>query len=411
MVVSEKLIQIYSNRYPQGLNRYYKDGNFRKRSERKQYGLGHSDNFEFLSSYFKWGYVDRNTYYNSYFKSLGRQRKTFLYQFYQKYLIKGDNKKYNQEHGSTDYKGSCGSQCEKLPYFGKTEKIIQELPERQKHPQSDDSFPRASFKVLKLIPMDFKDCTNEDLIKLMARMLDSLITLNDKNSYAQGQQCNDISFGSLPNGSSRRILTRYHSRTPPSISMYNYLRRLSKFNHLSNATLLSTIYYVDLLSYYYQPFFSFTSYTAHRFLLVATMLSQKLMEDFFYTNEHYAKVGGVSLLELNCLELDFLKRVEWRCIPGKHMDDGSPGIRYAKDILDSYYSQLILLVGKNASDHDNILYEVEKKPVFKDSVSHGEWSYESSSAVDLNKYNRNGFYKDGSSSSHLKRRFSPQIDN
>ena len=31
----------------------------------------------------------------------------------------------------------------------------------------------------------------------------------------------------------------------------------------------------------------------------------KAMEDYFYTNDHYAKVGGVSLEELNCLELDF----------------------------------------------------------------------------------------------------------
>ena len=69
MVVSEKLVQIYSYRRPQGLsNRNYKDGNFPKKSERKQHGLRHSDNFEFLSAYFKWGYADRGTYHNYFFK-------------------------------------------------------------------------------------------------------------------------------------------------------------------------------------------------------------------------------------------------------------------------------------------------------------------------------------------------------
>lgn len=80
------------------------------------------------------------------------------------------------------------------------------------------------------------------------------------------------------------------------------------------------------------------------------------MDDYFYTNSHYARVGGVAVSELNCLELDFLERVNWRCIPGRpdtaplQADTQFPldsrPLRYAHDVLGVYYAQLIDLTGK-----------------------------------------------------------------
>lgn len=97
------------------------------------------------------------------------------------------------------------------------------------------------------------------------------------------------------------------------------------------------------------------------------MLSQKSMEDFFYTNDHYAKVGGVAISELNCLELDFLNRVEWRCIPGKQIAQKQKqkytAIKYAKEMLDLYYSQLIELMGKSNTITDGVIVHYYKTPV------------------------------------------------
>ena len=36
------------------------------------------------------------------------------------------------------------------------------------------------------------------------------------------------------------------------------------------------------------------------------MLATKYFDDCYYNNAYYAKVGGVSSLEMNALELDFL---------------------------------------------------------------------------------------------------------
>ena len=43
-------------------------------------------------------------------------------------------------------------------------------------------------------------------------------------------------------------------------------------------------------------------YNIHRIILGCLLLAIKYNEDVYFTNEHYAKVGGISLEELNHLE-------------------------------------------------------------------------------------------------------------
>jgi len=42
------------------------------------------------------------------------------------------------------------------------------------------------------------------------------------------------------------------------------------------------------------------------------LLSAKFLDDHFYSNAHFAKIGGVSLAELNALERDLLRRLDFR---------------------------------------------------------------------------------------------------
>lgn len=212
--------------------------------------------------------------------------------------------------------------------------------------------------ITKCLPEEFMQCGIDDLVVLISRMLQSLINLNDRSvpdSIANPAHPDGSTASKLPEQKSK-LLTRYHSRSPPAISIQTYLARLTKFNNFSQATLLTTIYYIDLLSHNYQPYFTLNSWTVHRFLLVATMLGQKALEDYFYTNDHYAKVGGVALTELNCLELDFLDRVDWKLVPAKQILNNKTSIKYYKGVLELYYVQLVNLMEKNRSDHDNVVY-------------------------------------------------------
>ena len=74
------------------------------------------------------------------------------------------------------------------------------------------------------------------------------------------------------------------------------------------------VYYVDRLCALY-PAFTISSLTVHRFLITAATVAAKGLSDSFWTNNTYARVGGVSVRELALLELEFLRRLEWRIVP------------------------------------------------------------------------------------------------
>lgn len=122
-------------------------------------------------------------------------------------------------------------------------------------------------------------------------------------------------------------LTRFHSRAPPTISIGDYLNRLTVHATLQPSILLAMVYYIDVLSTHYPPFVV-SSLTVHRFLITAATVASKGLCDTFLTNGYYAKVGGVSIMELNMLELEFLVRVGWRIVP-------------KNDVLGEYYKSLV----------------------------------------------------------------------
>lgn len=195
------------------------------------------------------------------------------------------------------------------------------------------------------LPCNFLKCTKANLVILISRMLSFLVHINDSNSIKPYN------------------LTRFHSRVPPSISVYNYLIRLTKYSSLEHCVLLSAIYYIDLLSSVY-PHFTLNSLTVHRFILTATTVASKGLCDSFCTNGHYAKVGGVQCSELNILEHEFLKIINYRILPregnindckqehssrtfsilslGNNSDRG-PNSGF--NVLETYYRKIVQLVG------------------------------------------------------------------
>jgi hypothetical protein len=53
--------------------------------------------------------------------------------------------------------------------------------------------------------------------------------------------------------------------------------------------------------------FHLTELNVHRILLTAILLAAKFLDDAYYNNDFYSKLGGVPLAELNSLELEFLR--------------------------------------------------------------------------------------------------------
>jgi hypothetical protein len=103
-------------------------------------------------------------------------------------------------------------------------------------------------------------------------------------------------------------------RTPPGISVLDYLQRLAKHATLTPPLLLSMVYYIDRLCSLY-PAFTITTLTVHRFLITAATVAAKGLSDSFWNNATYARVGGIKIAELGVLELEFLYRVDWKIVP------------------------------------------------------------------------------------------------
>lgn len=224
---------------------------------------------------------------------------------------------------------------------------------------SEENFRKISTIYL---PQKFSKCSRTDLAVLISRMLTFLIQINDSSALGKPE--------------SAQGLTRFHSRVPPSISVYNYLIRLTKYSSLEHCVLLTAVYYIDLLTSVY-PIFTLSSLTVHRFLLTATTVASKGLCDSFCTNTHYAKVGGVHSSELNILECEFLKRVNYRILP---RDDNIDWCKLEKklhkftlydetdlgpnsrphnsqnnsgySVLDAYFHKIVQLVGSYASSPD-----------------------------------------------------------
>jgi len=92
------------------------------------------------------------------------------------------------------------------------------------------------------------------------------------------------------------------------------------------------------------PLFTLSSLTCHRFIIASIAVSSKGLCDVFCTNHLYAKVGGIGVNELNVLEREFLKAIDWR-------------IMCPYELLQEYYTNLVrthstshfFIVGQNSS--------------------------------------------------------------
>ncbi|KAJ5166728.1 uncharacterized protein N7482_005509 [Penicillium canariense] len=83
-------------------------------------------------------------------------------------------------------------------------------------------------------------------------------------------------------------------------------------------------------------FFVVDSFNIHRLVIAGVTCASKFFSDVFYTNSRYAKVGGLPLVELNHLELQFLMLNDFRlAIPVEELESyGTMLVEfYAREIV------------------------------------------------------------------------------
>ncbi|TPX39637.1 hypothetical protein SeLEV6574_g07083 [Synchytrium endobioticum] len=159
------------------------------------------------------------------------------------------------------------------------------------------------------VPEYFHLAETNDILQLVVDMFNRLIIHND-------------AIPVTPNN-----LTRFHSRASPNISINDYLRRIVKYASVEKSVLLLLLIYIDRICER-SKLFTISSLTAHRFIITAVTVGSKTISDIYPTNTHFAKVGGISVVELNLLEVEMCTTINWR-------------LAVTVEVLQQYYVNLV----------------------------------------------------------------------
>lgn len=116
----------------------------------------------------------------------------------------------------------------------------------------------------------------------------------------------DVSFTSGYSSHSRH----FDSSFVPEISIREYLMRIFKYAHCSPSCFVLSFIYIDRLLQN-NPGFKLSKRNIHRLALASIILAIKYSDDYYYDNTIYAKIGGVTLNELNVLEAKMSKLLNY----------------------------------------------------------------------------------------------------
>ena len=123
----------------------------------------------------------------------------------------------------------------------------------------------------------------------------------------------------------------------PSMSIKDYLLRLSQFTKMNESTIILILIYIDRICKFNN--FHLNFYNIYKLIICSMIIAVKYNEDNFFSSEVYAKLGGVTIRELNFLEFQFLILIKF-------------SLFIEKELFDKYYDNLISINEDNKSQSD-----------------------------------------------------------
>ncbi|PON92447.1 Cyclin [Trema orientale] len=136
--------------------------------------------------------------------------------------------------------------------------------------------------------LESPDAVMPRVLTFLSSLLQRVADSNDLNRHFEAQK-----------------ISVFHGLTRPTISVHSYLQRIFKYANCSPSCFVVAYVYLDRFTQS-QPLLPINSFNVHRLLITSVMVSAKFMDDMYYNNAYYAKVGGISTTEMNLLEVDFL---------------------------------------------------------------------------------------------------------
>ncbi len=108
--------------------------------------------------------------------------------------------------------------------------------------------------------------------------------------------------------------TPFDAVEPAAMPVENYLLRIRKYTRFDDTCFLVALSYLGRLTSASGAPYCLTPHNVHRLLIAAIVLASKSSDDTFHANGFMAQCGGVSIAELNALELEMCKRIHWALV-------------------------------------------------------------------------------------------------
>jgi len=100
-------------------------------------------------------------------------------------------------------------------------------------------------------------------------------------------------------------VTRFHALQATQITIKFYLQRIAKYSSCSEECFVLALIYIDRIIRKNSNF-RVNSLNVHRLMITSIMLGAKYSYNHYFNNAYFGKIGGVSLKEMNLLEIEFL---------------------------------------------------------------------------------------------------------
>ena len=125
------------------------------------------------------------------------------------------------------------------------------------------------------------------------------------------------------------IARKFFSKTPPPISIKDYLLRLQQYCPMSTAVYLTAVTYIQKLAIE-ERIVPVTKRTIHRLALASLRVAMKALEDLRYPQSRFAGVGGVAGSELGKLEIALCYLLDFDLqVSNKHLHERTESLRQA----------------------------------------------------------------------------------
>ena len=133
-------------------------------------------------------------------------------------------------------------------------------------------------------------------VKSFVEEISSFLTTEINDTQAKSDYCQDKP--------TERI---FESKKTPKISIENYIERIITYSHIDKPSFIAMFIYLDRFA----ERCSLSIKNIHKIIISSMLCAIKYCNDDIFPNTFYAKIGGISLEEINMLEICFYNKLSF----------------------------------------------------------------------------------------------------